>query len=123
MWRISDYLVIKGGSYFALTSEALMAGTAVEASLDLGWVWAKVAFGADGIVYFDPFWFEVSAYARISAGIRIETWFGTISFSISLGASIDVWGPDFSCEAAFSIGPVSATVPFGSGRVIAKQVL
>ena len=44
---------------------------------DFGWVWARVEFGADGIVYFDPFWFEVEAYARISAGIDIDLgWFG-----------------------------------------------
>ncbi|HEY4314409.1 MAG TPA: DUF6603 domain-containing protein [Actinomycetes bacterium] len=118
MWRISDYLVIKGGSYFALTSEALMAGTAVEASLDLGWVWAKVAFGADGIVYFDPFWFEVSAYARISAGIDIDLGLFSISLSLTLGATISVWGPDFAGRVEFEIGPCTVPIEFGSPRKV-----
>lgn len=115
LWRISDVLVIKGESYFALTSEALMAGVKVQASLDLGWVWARVEFGADGIVYFDPFWFEVSAYARISAGIHIDLgWFGTISFSVTLGASITVWGPKFAGRVEFEIGPATVPISFGN---------
>ncbi|NYG07821.1 hypothetical protein BJ986_002308 [Phycicoccus badiiscoriae] len=119
VWQISSVLVIKGESYFALTSEALMAGTKVVVSLDLGWVWARVEFGADGIVYFDPFWFEVSAYARISAGIHIDLgWFGTISFSITLGASITVWGPDFAGRAEFEIGPCTVPIEFGGSKAL-----
>lgn len=115
-WRISDALVIKGGAYFALTSEALMAGVDVEVSLDWGWVWARVAFGAHGIVYFDPFWFEVMAYARISAGINIKLGFFRIRISLSLGASITVWGPDFAGKATFEIGPCDVDVEFGAKR-------
>ncbi len=125
VWKISDAIVIKGGSYFALTSEALMAGVDIEVSLDFGWVWAKVAFGAHGIVYFDPFWFEVMAYARISAGIDIDLpWpFGSLSFSISIGAKIKVWGPDFAGRAEFEIGPCSVPVEFGEKRRIEPETL
>ena len=93
-WQVSDAIVIKGGSYFALTSEALMAGTDIEVSVDFGWVWARLQFGAHGIVYFDPFWFKVNAYARLSAGIDIDLpWpFGSISFSITIGVDVKVWG-------------------------------
>jgi hypothetical protein len=123
VWHISDAITIKGESYFALTSEALMAGVDVEVSVDFGFVWARIAFGANGIVYFDPFWFEVEAYARISAGVKIDTFFGTISIGVSLGASLKVWGPDFSGEATFDVGPVSVTVPFGSERQVPGRVL
>ena len=114
MWHVSDAIVIKGGAYFALTSEALMAGIEVTVSADFGWAWARIEFGANGIVYFDPFWFEVEAYARISAGVSIDTFFGEISFSISTGAELMVHGPDFGGRARFSVGPCSLTVPFGS---------
>ncbi len=123
VWRVNDDIVVKGGSYFALTSEALMAGVDVEASADFGWAWARVAFGAHGIVYFDPFWFEVSAYARISAGVKIKTWLGTVSFSASMGADIVVSGPDFHGKARFGVGPVSLTVGFGSDRKVEPRVL
>ncbi|WP_426560702.1 DUF6603 domain-containing protein [Angustibacter sp. McL0619] len=123
MWRIGDYLVIKGGTYFALTSEAVMAGLGVEASLDLGWVWAKIAFGADGIVYFDPFWYEVSAFARISAGIHLDLGLFSISMSLTLGATIKAWGPDFAGHAELEIGPSTVPFDFGSERLVAGVLL
>jgi hypothetical protein len=123
VWRVSGNIVVKGGAYFALTSEALMAGVDVEVVADFGWAWARIGFGAHGIVYFDPFFFDVSAYARISAGVKIRTIFGTIRFSISTGASIRVWGPDFSGEATLEVGPASITVGFGSERRVPGRVL
>ena len=114
MWHVSDAIVVKGGAYFALTSEALMAGLEVTVSADFGWAWARIEFGANAIVYFDPFWFEAEVYARISAGVSINTFFGRISFGISTGAELIVHGPDFGGRARFSVGPCSLTVPFGS---------
>ena len=100
-----------------------MAGVDVEVTADFGWAWARVAFGAHGIVYFDPFWFEVIAYARISAGVKIKTFFGTISFSISIGAQIKVWGPEFSGRATLEVGPCDITVGFGSERRVEPRTL
>ncbi|WP_152207342.1 DUF6603 domain-containing protein [Marinobacter changyiensis] len=117
-WRVSNSIVIKGGAYFALTSEALMAGVEVEVSADFGFAWARIAFGANAIVYFDPFYFMADAYARISAGIRIKTFLGTIRISISLGARIEVEGPDFRGKATIEIGPCDIRVRFGSSREI-----
>ena len=113
-WSIGDSIVIKAGSYFALTSEALMAGGDFEASAHFGPAWAEVKFGAHGIVYFDPFSYDVSAYASISAGVTIDTWiFGEITISIHIGASIHVTGPDFHGRAEFDVGPISLSVEFG----------
>ena len=112
-WNVADAIVIKGENYFALTSEAIMAGGKFEASATFGPAWAHVEFGADGIVYFDPFRFEVDVYARISAGITIDVWIGEITISISIGATIHVEGPNFSGRASFEVGPLSATVSFG----------
>ena len=123
-WGIGDYIVIKAGSYFALTSEAVMAGGDFEASAHFGPAWAEVRFGAHGIVYFDPFRYSVMVYARISAGITIDTWiFGEITISISLGASIQVEGPDFHGRATFEVGPVELSVEFGSTEQTRKELL
>ncbi|MDO6824394.1 DUF6603 domain-containing protein [Marinobacter sp. 1_MG-2023] len=122
-WRVTDEIVIKGEAYFALTSEALMAGIDVEVSADFGWAWARIAFGAYAIVYFDPFYFQAGAYARISAGVRIKTWFGTIRISVSLGAQIQVEGPDFKGRATLEIGPCDFTVRFGGSREIREPFI
>lgn len=117
-WRVSNAIVIKGGSYFALTSEALMAGVEIEVSADFGFAWARISFGANAIVYFDPFYFMADAYARIAAGIRIKTFFGTIRISISIGARIEVEGPKFHGKATIEIGPCDITVRFGNSSSI-----
>ena len=86
--------------------------------------WAEVKFGAHGIVFFDPFHYDVSAYARISAGVTIDTWlFGEITISVSLGARIHVLGPDFRGSATFEVGPIELTVRFGGSEKADRNVL
>ena len=123
-WSIGSNIVIKAGSYFALTSEALMAGGDFEASARFGPAWAEVKFGAHGIVYFDPFHYDVMAYARIAAGVTIDTWiFGEITISISLGARIHVMGPEFRGSVTFEVGPIELTFEFGGSGQEQKQPL
>ena len=118
VWSIGSVLVIKGESYFALTSEAIMAGTRFEAALTLGPLWAYLRLGADGIIYFDPFHFEVTAYAELGAGITIDIdlgWFGHIRITISIHLHADVYlaGPDFHGRATIDLGVTSASISFG----------
>ena len=112
-WSLGSSICIKGENYFALTSEAMMVGGRLEASAEFGAAWAHIVFGADGIVYFDPFRFELDVYARISAGVTIDVWIGEITISISIGADLHLEGPKFHGRAKFSVGPVGITVPFG----------
>jgi hypothetical protein len=111
--ELFGFLSITGQTYFALTSEAIMAGVAISASADFGVAWAHLRFGGDGIIFYDPFWMHVSVYAAVSAGITIDVWIGTITISVSLSAQVDVFAPPFYGEATFSVGPSSLTVPFG----------
>jgi len=123
-WSIGDAIVIKAGSYFALTSEALMAGGDFEASAHFGPAWAEVKFGAHGIVFFDPFSYDVMAYARIAAGVTIDTWlFGEITISINIGARIHVLGPEFRGSVTFEVGPIELTFEFGGSEQARKQPL
>ena len=91
-----------------------MAGGELTATARFGPAWAEVVFAAHGIVFFDPFWFDVEAYARIAAGVTIDLWLGEVTFSISIGARIRVQGPKFYGRATFEVGPVDITVPFGN---------
>ncbi|HEY2925404.1 DUF6603 domain-containing protein, partial [Piscinibacter sp.] len=123
-WSIGSTIVIKAGSYFALTSEALMAGGDFEASASFGPAWAEVKFGAHGIVFFDPFSYDVMAYARIAAGVTIDTWlFGEITISIHIGARIRVMGPEFRGSVTFEVGPIGLTFAFGGSGQEQKQPL
>ena len=63
-WQPIDNISIVGGVYFALCSEAIMAGAGMQVAAHLGPAHASLRFGGDGIVFFDPFWFEVDVYAE-----------------------------------------------------------
>jgi hypothetical protein len=120
VWSVASSLTISGQSYFALTSEAIMAGTTFTAALDLGFLWASLSMGIDAIVYFDPFSFDAAGYAAIAAGVTISVdlgWFGSVEVSLSfhLGATVHVHGPDFSGSASIDLDVTSATIAFGSG--------
>ena len=110
---IGDLVTVTGGSYFALTSEALMAGLKVEIHAQIGPAWAHLVFGADGIVYFDPFFLSVTIYASIDAGITIDLWFAEITISVHLSARLTVTGPPFHVVARFEVGPVGLTFEVG----------
>lgn len=112
-WQPIDNVSIVGESYFALCSEALMAGSSFEASAHFGPAHARLSFGVDGIVFFDPFWFSVSAFADISAGIRIWLLFGTVDIEISLGAYVEVSGPPIHVTGHFEICGFEVPFEFG----------
>jgi hypothetical protein len=121
IWSVASVLTISGQSYFALCSEAIMAGTRFTAALSLGPLWASLTLGIDAIVYFDPFKFIADGYASIAAGITIDIdlgWFGDIRISLSfhLGATVHVEGPDFHGSATIDLDVTSATISFGSSN-------
>jgi large repetitive protein len=111
--RFGSAISIVGESYFALTSEAVMAGTRMEITARLGPAWAHLVFGGDAIVFFDPFWFKVTVYASIDAGVTINLWLGRVTISVHLSARIEVTAPPLHAIARFKVGPVSLTLEFG----------
>jgi len=112
-WKIGSIIEVVGQSYFALTSEALMAGLRVEITAQLGPAWADIVFGADALIYFDPFWLDATVYASIDAGITIDVWIGEITISVHIGARLQVTGPEFHAVATLEIGPASVTFEIG----------
>nr|HET7858303.1 DUF6603 domain-containing protein [Caldimonas sp.] len=122
-WRVGPFITVKGESYFALTSEAVMAGVRIEVSATFGPAWAQLILGADGIVFFDPFHFEVEVYASIRAGVTIDVWIGEITISISISAKVMVEGPKFHGIATFSVGPVDLEVEFGDSNQPPRPLL
>ncbi len=112
-WSPIDNISIVGGAYFALCSEALMAGVKLEVAAHLGPAHAKLTFGGDGIVFFDPFWFEVDVYAEAEVGITIWLLFGSIDLDVHLGFDVTVSGPPIHVEGHFSVAGISIPFEFG----------
>ena len=118
-WSVSDALAIKGESYFALTATCVMAGGRLEAAYNTGRVWASFAYGMDALVSWDPFFYDVSGYVRVSAGVRISVHIPFdgdigVTLSLSIGAEVHVWGPELRGRATLDLDVTSVTVRFGS---------
>ena len=105
-WRIDDHAFIKGGCYFALCAHALMAGGALEAGYNNGHVHASFRAGADFLICWKPYHYEIDAYIDISASCGILG-------PVDVGADLDIWGPDFGGKARIKILFIHVTVHFG----------
>ncbi|MEO5900396.1 MAG: DUF6603 domain-containing protein [Ilumatobacteraceae bacterium] len=112
-WQPIENISIVGESYFALCSEAIMAGISIEVSAHFGPAHARLSIGADGIVFFDPFFFRVRAWAEINAGIRIWVLFGTIDIELNFGAAVDISGPPIHVSGHFTICGFEVPFEFG----------
>jgi hypothetical protein len=127
-WTLGEYLSIRGESYFALTSSAVMAGARIDVSFRAGPAYARIIAGFDALVKFDPLWFEVDVYASVTGGIRIRIslgWFGhiTIDLSISIGARLHVEGPEVRGTATLEMGPVDVPFRFGPSGALDRAEL
>ena len=71
-WQVSDVIVIKGESYFALTNTCVMAGGRLEAVFDGGAVRAWFTAYADFLVAWDPFHYDIGVGVEIGASLHFE---------------------------------------------------
>jgi hypothetical protein len=116
-WAVSDAVVVKGESYFALTSSCVMAGGRLEVAYRKGGVYASFTAYADFLISWDPFHYDIEVGVSVTAGFRIRICFFacvTIDVSITLGAHVHLLGPPLRGEATLDLEICSVTVAFGS---------
>ena len=105
-WQLDENTSITGEEYFALCSHAVMAGGRLALKYKSGSVWANLEVGADFLICWKPYYYDIHAYIHVRAGI------GCISGS--LGVDLHIWGPDFAGKATIHLWIFSATVRFGA---------
>ncbi len=115
-WNFLGVVHLKGESYFALTTTAIMTGSRIEATYGPDWiqVWFSAYF--DVLITRDPFHYEADIGISVGARLRIEVCFfacATIDISVSVGASLNLAGPPFHGSVTADLGVTSVTVPFG----------
>ena len=103
---------IKGDAYFAMTPSALMAGGSLSATYANGDVKAWFDCGADFLVAWEPFSYEASMHIEVGASCR--TPFGILTMSI--GASLSMWGPDLAGIATLDLDVATVDVEFGPSK-------
>ena len=117
-WQVNDHFHIKGSAYFALTSQAVMAGGCLEATWQSGDFKAWFNASANFLIAWQPYYYDASVYVEMGADVTIHA-FGTYHLGFNGGANVHLWGPEFSGHAnvyfkvlAFS---VAFDVDFGAG--------
>jgi len=104
-WQIDGNTSITGEAYFALCSHAVMAGGRLSFDYDDGWAWASLSVGADFLICWKPYYYDIRVDLHISAGISFV--------SGSLGVDLHLWGPELGGTFKISFWIASVTVKFG----------
>ena len=111
-WQIIPELQIKADAYFALTSSSIMAGAHLEATWQSGGLRAWIIAGADFILAWKPYHYDVAVYVGVGVAFTFEL-FGTRTVTASLGADLHLWGPEFSGAVTINWSIISFTISFG----------
>ncbi len=120
-WQVTKELFLKGEAYFALPARALMAGGYLEATWDKGSSHAWFKVGADFIVSWQPYFYDAHFYVEVAATVTFH-FFGTHRKTLSAGADVHIWGPDFSGTAKVHFWFITFSISFGSATPKPKPI-
>lgn len=115
-WAVSNAIVVKGETYFALTSGSVMAGGRLEVSYNKAGIYASFTAYADFLIAWDPFHYDVMAGVSVTAGFRLRACFFvcvTIDVSVSIGAFVHLLGPPLHGQVTVDLEVASVTIAFG----------
>ena len=111
-WRVNDNLTIKGGIYLAITPSCGMLGARMEAVFHSGRISAWFTAYLDVVVNWQPLYFE----AELGISLRVEASLFLTSIKVTIGASIELWGPPVGGIARIDLTVVSFDIDFGTPK-------
>jgi hypothetical protein len=114
-WKVSSEIQISGGAYFALTPSCIMAGGALSLRFDAGNLKAWFDAHADFIIWWQPFFFDVSIGVSIGASYTLDLGFVRKTLTVSLSADVELWGPPLAGVAHVSWYVISFTIAINGG--------
>jgi hypothetical protein len=113
-WQVSDYVTIRGGSYFAITPSCGMAGTSLEVLFEAGDIKAWFTAQADMMVTWHPFAFTARVAVELGASVRVSLLVCHVTVTVSIGASLDLWGSPLGGRVEVYVVVVTLTIGFGA---------
>ena len=113
-WKVSDEVSITGSAYFALTTSCVMAGAALDVEYSSGNLGAWFRANADMLVSWRPFFFTVQIGVSVGVSYRLSIFGIHKTISVSLSATVDLWGPPTGGRVTVHLWILSFTVAFGS---------
>jgi hypothetical protein len=111
-WRVNNNLTIKGGIYLAITPSCGMLGARMEATFHSGRISAWFTAYLDVIINWDPLYFE----ADLGISLRVEASLFITSIKVTIGASIQLWGPPVGGIAHIDLTVISFDINFGQPK-------
>jgi hypothetical protein len=113
-WPVASTISIKGGTYFALTPIAVMAGGDLNATFEAGPIKAWFRAGANFIISWKPFYFAVDIYVVVGAAFTIKIAGVKSTISAQIGAGLALWGPAIGGRVEVDWYIISFSIPFGT---------
>ncbi|HET6997362.1 MAG TPA: DUF6603 domain-containing protein [Solirubrobacterales bacterium] len=113
-WAVSSNVSISGGAYLAVTPSAAMAGGNLAALFQDGDLRAWFTANADLLIAWRPFSFTAEVAVEVGVSYRLNLLFCHKTIEISLGASVQLWGPPTGGIVHVHLWCVSFSVSFGS---------
>ncbi|MCQ8770992.1 YncE family protein [Streptomyces sp. AA8] len=114
-WPVTPELTISGGSYFALTPGAIMAGGALDVNFRSGDLHAWLTAHAHILIEWAPFHFDAGIDVSIGVSYVLDLWLVRETISVEVGASLHLWGPPTGGEVTVHLWFISFTIGFGEG--------
>jgi hypothetical protein len=112
-WQVSGDLLIKGGFYFALTPNCVMAGGFLDATWSSGDISAWFSVYADFLLSWKPFYYEADMGISIGASFTVDLLFTSFTITIHVGVDLSISGPEFAGTARVHLYIISFTIGFG----------
>ncbi|GAA0417897.1 YncE family protein [Streptomyces luteireticuli] len=120
-WPVTSELTISGGSYFALTPGAIMAGGALDVNYRSGDLHAWLHADANMLIEWAPFHFEANIDVSIGVSFVLDLWLVRETIRVEVGASLRLWGPPTAGEVTVHLWFISFTIGFGDGSAHADD--
>jgi hypothetical protein len=112
-WAVSDQVAVKGQAYFALTTSCVMAGGGLEITFQSGNLRAWFTAQMDVLISWRPFFFLAGIGVSIGVAYKLDLGFVSKTITVSIGASVSLWGPPTGGTVTVNLWVVSFTVDFG----------
>lgn len=112
-WRVSDAIGIVGQAYFAVTPKSCMGGGRLQASLLAGPLRAWFSAWADFLINYMPFGFTGQVGVSVGISCKVDLLVTSFTVSTSIGAQLDLLGPQLRGRVKVDFWVMSFHVNFG----------
>lgn len=116
--KLSEYLVLQGGVYYAYTPSCAMAGGELSLDFHFNSIHAWLTAHADFLLEWLPFHYDIKIGVSIGVSVDVNFWFVHKTIKLEVSADIHMWGPSFAGEVKVDLWIASFTIGFGANSNI-----